>query len=94
MILKPYEITKINKKIQKIILSYGKNEGQKKEIISKILDNDSEFLYYEQNEILDNENIFFENIYSKSLFENKKAIIIRRVTDKFINILENIEISK
>ena len=94
MILKPYEITKINKKIQKIILIYGKNEGQKKEVISKILDNDSEFLYYEQNEILDNENIFFENIYSKSLFENKKAIIIRRVTDKFINILENIEISK
>ena len=94
MILKPYEITKINKKIQKIILSYGKNEGQKKEVISKILDNDSEFLYYEQNEILDNENIFFENIYSKSLFENKKAIIIRRVTDKFISILENIEISK
>ena len=94
MILKPFEITKINKEIQKIILSYGKNEGQKKEVISKILDNDSEFLYYEQNEILDNENIFFENIYSKSLFENKKAIIIRRVTDKFINILENIEISK
>ena len=94
MILKPYEITRINKKIQKIILSYGKNEGQKKEVISKILDNDSEFLYYEQNEILDNENIFFENIYSKSLFENKKVIIIRRVTDKFINILENIEISK
>ena len=93
MILKPYEITKINKKIQKIILSYGKNEVKKK-VISKILDNDSEFLYYEQNEILDNENIFFENIYSKSLFENKKAIIIRRVTDKFINILENIEISK
>ena len=78
MILKPFEITKINKEIQKIILSYGKNEGQKKEVISKILDNDSEFLYYEQNEILDNENIFFENIYSKSLFENKKAIIIRR----------------
>ena len=94
MILKPFEITKINKEIQKIILSYGKNEGQKKEVISKILDNDSEFLYYEQNEILDNENIFFENIYSKSLFENKKAIIIRRVTDKFINTIENIEISK
>ena len=94
MILKPHEITKINKKIQKIILGYGKNEGQKKEVISKILDNDSEFLYYEQNEILDNENIFFENIYSKSLFENKKAIIVRRVTDKFINILDNIDISK
>ena len=94
MILKPYEITKINKKIQKIILGYGKNEGQKKEVISKILDNDREILYYEQNEILDNETIFFENIYSKSLFENKKAIIIRRVTDKFVNTIENIEISK
>ena len=94
MILKPYEITKINKKTQKIILGYGKNEGQKKETISKILENESEFLHYEQNQILDNENLFFENIYSKSLFENKKAIIVRRVTDKFINIIENIEISK
>ena len=94
MILKPYEITKINKKTQKIILGYGNNEGQKKEVISKISENESEFLHYEQNEILDNENIFFDNIYSKSLFENKKAIIIRRVTDKFINIIENIEISK
>jgi len=94
MILKPYEITKINKKTQKIILGYGKNEGQKKEAISKILENESEFLHYEQNQILDNENLFFENIYSKSLFENKKAIIVRRVTDKFINIIENIEISK
>ncbi len=37
MILKPYEITKINKKIQRIILGYGKNEGQKKEVISKNL---------------------------------------------------------
>ena len=94
MILKSYEITKINKNIQKIILSYGKNEGQKKEVLSKILDIESELLYYEQNEILENENIFFENIYSKSLFVNKKVIIIRRVTDKFINIVENIEISK
>ena len=94
MILKPYEITKINKKTQKIILGYGKNEGQKKEAISKILENESEFLHYEQNQILDNENLFFENIYSKSLFGNKKAIIVRRVTDKFINIIENIEISK
>ena len=94
MILKPYEITKINKKTQKIILGYGKNEGQKKETISKILENESEFLHYEQNQILDNENLFFENIYSKSLFGNKKAIIVRRVTDKFIKIIENIEISK
>ena len=94
MILKPYEIIKINKKIQKIILGYGKNEGQKKEVISKILDSDSELLHYEQNEILENENIFFENVYSKSLFVNKKVIIVRRVTDKFLNILENIEITK
>ena len=50
MILKPHEITKINKKIQKIILGYGKNEGQKKETISKILENESEFLHYEQNQ--------------------------------------------
>ena len=28
--------------------------------------------------------IFFENIISKSLFENEKIIIIKRATDKII----------
>jgi DNA polymerase-3 subunit delta len=43
---------------------------------------------YEEKEILDNENNFVENILSKSLFEEKKFILIKRVTDKILKIIE------
>jgi DNA polymerase-3 subunit delta len=43
---------------------------------------------YEEKEILDNENVFIENILSKSLFEEEKLIVIKRATDKILKIIE------
>ena len=57
MILKSYEAQKINLKNFKIILFYGKNEGQKKEVIEKLIDKKN-YSYYEQSEILEKENDF------------------------------------
>ena len=91
MIKKPYEINKIDLKKNNILLLYGKNEGHKNEIIKSINKDKNEFLNYEQNEIIDNETILYENIFSGSLFDDKKLIIIKRITDKFINIIEKIE---
>tara|TARA_Y100000996_G_scaffold415362_1_gene409610 strand:+ start:3814 stop:4797 length:984 start_codon:yes stop_codon:yes gene_type:complete len=91
MIVKPYQNNKINLLNSKIILLYGKNEGHKKEIIKNINKDITEFLSYEQNEIIDNEAILFDNIFSGSLFDDKKLIIIKRITDKFLNIIEKIE---
>ena len=91
MIVKPYQNNKINLLNSKIILLYGKNEGHKKEIIKNINKDITEFLSYEQNEIIDNETILFDNIFSGSLFDDKKLIIIKRITDKFLNIIEKIE---
>ena len=71
MILKSYETKKINLKKNKIILLYGKNEGQKKEIIEKLID-DKNILYYEQAEILEKENEFLENFYHQNLYSIKK----------------------
>ena len=88
MIIKPYEIQKINFATNKVILMYGKNEGHKKEIIKNINQAKYEILNYEQNEIIENEHILFENIFSGSLFNDKKIIIIKRVNDKFLNIIE------
>ena len=93
MILKPYETTKINKKIQKIILGYGKNEGQKKEVTEKLI-NKKNYSYYEQSEILEKENDFLETILSKSLFDNERIVVIKRATDKLINIIEKIDLTK
>ena len=67
MILKSYEAQKINLKKFKIILFYGKNEGQKKEIVEKLIDKKN-CSHYEQSEVLEKENEFLETILSKSLF--------------------------
>ncbi len=94
MIIKPYEFQKINFDISKVILMYGKNEGHKKEIIKNINQAKNEILNYEQNEIIESEHIFFENIFSGSLFNDKKIMVIKRITDKFLNIIEKIDTKK
>ena len=88
MILKSYEVNKIDKNINHIILFYGKNEGLKNEAQDILIKNKNNISYYEEKEILDNENFFIENILSKSLFEQQKTIIIKRATDKILKIIE------
>tara|TARA_B100001287_G_scaffold45806_1_gene34896 strand:+ start:414 stop:1400 length:987 start_codon:yes stop_codon:yes gene_type:complete len=86
MILKSYEINKINLNTNHLILFYGKNEGLKNEALNILIkENVSN---YEEKEILDSENDFIENILSKSLFEREKSIIIKRATDKILKIIE------
>ena len=45
---------------------------------------------YEEKEILDNINIFFNSILTKSFFDNEKLIIINRATDKIKTIIEEL----
>ena len=91
MIIKSYELNKINLKKKKLILFYGKNEGLKNESTNILIKNRESITKYEEKEILENTNIFLENIFSKSLFESEKIIIIKRVTDKILKIIEEIE---
>ena len=88
MILKSYEINKIKLNIKHIILLYGKNEGFKNEALNILIKNKNNISYYEEKEVLDNENAFIENILSKSLFEQQKSIVIKRATDKILKIIE------
>ena len=90
MILKYYEINKINLEYNKFILFYGKNEGLKNDNIKNLLKDKNEILYYDEKDILDNPNKFIEATLSKSLFENEKIIIIKRATDKINNIIDQI----
>ena len=92
MILKSFQLEKIDLKKNHFFLLHGKNEGHKIKIIQ---DNFKKFfsqnIYtYEESEILQNQGAFFENILSKSFFENEKLIIISRVTDKILNLIEEI----
>ena len=90
MIFKSYETNKINIDKNSFILLYGKNEGLKNQTKKNILKNKNITSSYEENEIINNSNIFFENINSKSLFENEKIINVKRVTDKIFKIMSEI----
>ena len=96
MIQKSFEINKINLKKYNFYLFYGENEGYKNEIIK----NKFEQLYqnqtykYDEKEVLEKKNEFFNSILSKSFFENEKLIIISRVTDKIKDIIEEIFLKK
>ena len=91
MIIKSYELNRINLKKNNIYLLYGENEGLKNKVIN---DTFKEFLKnnykYDEKEILNNKENFFNNILSKSFFETKKVIIILRSSDKIVNIIEEV----
>ena len=91
MIYKFYELNKIDINLNSLILFHGNNEGLKKEETLKLFSNKKiKISKYEEKEIIENPQIFFENLYSGSLFENKKFISINRVTDKIIKIIDEV----
>lgn len=92
MIIKTYDLEKKDLKNKQYFLLYGENQGHKIEIIEKKFKNNySDNIYnFEENDILSNKEDFFNDIFSKSFFENKKLIIINRATDKLINVVEEI----
>ena len=90
MITKSHELNKINLNQSPFILLYGKNEGFKNQAITQILKNKNGISKYEEKEILENSNNFLESIFSKSLFESEKILVIKRTTDKILNILTEI----
>tara|TARA_Y100000996_G_scaffold412946_1_gene400143 strand:+ start:2551 stop:3540 length:990 start_codon:yes stop_codon:yes gene_type:complete len=91
MIIKTFEINKINLEKNNLILQYGKNDGLKKQIINKLLTNQPKIFSYEEKDILNVQDNFLENILNKSLFEEKKIILIKRATDKILKIIEEIK---
>jgi len=89
MISKFFEINKYKKKVN-FFLFYGENEGQKEDIIKfnfNSFTKENTFKYYEKD-IIQNKQPFFDQIYSKSFFENEKLILIYDVTDKILELIE------
>ena len=83
MIIKSFEIDKSNISKFKLFVVYGENEGLKKEIISKIKKNNiAKEIRYEEEQILKNKDVFFSEIKNKSLFEEKKILIVERCSEK------------
>ena len=92
MILKSYEVNKIDINKSNFLLFYGQNQGAKEEEISKILEKnkDKTLSRYEEKQILENNEDFFNSIMSNALFDNQKIITINRATDKLLKTIENI----
>jgi DNA polymerase-3 subunit delta len=92
MILKSFELVKIKLNNHKFYLFYGDNEGLKEETIKNLFQKkyQDKVHRYEEKEILDNTNDFFNSILTKSFFDNEKLIIINRATDKIIDIVEEL----
>ena len=90
MIIKSFEINKIKDYESKIILIYGKNEELKKIFLKNIIKKNNDYFIYDENEILNNSEQFMESLLSKSLFEDHKAILVKRTTDKIFKIIEEI----
>ena len=98
MIVKSFEVkkNKANFSKKKFYLIYGENVGLKKDIKNCIIedikqkDNDLEILSLYENEVINNEENFYNSIYSGSLFSNKKIIIIHEATDKIIKKISDV----
>ena len=92
MILKSFELNKIKINKYKFYLFYGDNEGLKEEIIKNLFEKNylDKIQRYEEKEILDNINSFFNSVFTKSFFDNEKLIIINRATDKIREVVEEL----
>ena len=89
MIVKSFELGKINFEKGKVFLFYGKNEGLKNEIIDNKRDQ-KKIVNYEEKTILEDKENFLNNFLSNSFFEEEKIIVINRATDKILPIIEEI----
>ena len=89
MILKVQDLSQKVKK-NKIFLFHGVNEGYKQSILKENFEPSfvgSIFKYYER-EIFSNIDDFYNQVLSKSFFEEKKLIIIKDVSEKIRNEIE------
>ena len=90
MIIKSFEINKINLDLNNLFLLYGKNNGFKNEFTKNIIKKKNNVFNYEEKDILDNKDNFIEDLLTKSLFDDQKIIIIKRYTDKILSIIEDV----
>ncbi len=90
MIFKTFELKKIPDNAIFYLL-YGKNEGLKTDCVNQILEKgDGKVFNYEEKQIKDEIESFYENVLSGSLFENNKVIIINRASDKVFQTIQDL----
>ena len=92
MIIKFYELIKIDKNKFNIFLLYGKNEGLQNQTLKEnfIINFKGEVIKYDEQEFILNYENMASEILTKSLFKDEKLIIISRVSDKILRYIEEL----
>ncbi len=96
MIIKFYELIKIDKNKFNIFLLYGKNEGLQNQTLKEnfIINFKGEVIKYDEQEFILNYENMASEILTKSLFKDEKLIIISRVSDKILRYIEELSDKK
>ena len=89
MIVKNFTVHNLFEK-ENIFLFYGENEGLKEEISDKLKNQFTKetIFTYREKDILNDVDTFFSNIFTQSFFDNKKLILVKDITDKFLDQIE------
>ena len=92
MIIKYFEVNKVIKNSINLFLFYGKNEGLQNETIENnfIKKFNGVINKYEESEFINNFDTIINEMLTKSLFDNRKIIIVSRTTDKIIKYIEEV----
>ena len=92
MIIKAYEHQKIKKIKNNIFLFYGENDGYKDQVIKDIFIDKykGNIERFDESEILNNFENFISSLINKSFFDELKVILISRVSEKIIKLINQI----
>ena len=92
MLIKYFDLEKINKNKINYYLFYGPNIGLIEDTIENFFKPifSKNVINYDEAEILNNKEEFKEQIFNKSFFDHDKFIIINRATDKIFEIIKEI----
>ena len=92
MIIKAYENQKIKKLKNNFFLFYGENEGYKNQVIKDIFIDiyKGNIDRFDENEVLNNFENFISGLINKSFFSDSKLILISRVSEKIIKLVDEL----
>ena len=91
MIIKNFDLQRINLEDFNIFLFYGENEGLKEDIINRVFLKSVETIKrYDENEILEKKDDIISSILNKSFFTTSEVILVSRVSEKILKFIDDI----
>ena len=92
MIIKSFEHQKLIKNNCKIFLFYGENDGYKNQVINDVFIKNfkGDIERFEENEIINNYENFSLSLRNKSFFSKLKLILITRVSEKILKLINEL----